>query len=179
VDDDCNGKVDDTFDLMNDAKNCGVCGKSCSGDEACCAGSCTGTKNDANNCGACGMKCASGASCEGDKCKTPAQPPMDAGMPPPMPGTCQPACGAGQTCCNGSCVDTKTDIRHCGKCGDACTGSQPGCCNAKCVDLVSNSNCGQCGRDCSLLTNGGLTCTCTKGSDGSIACTGPVLNVCL
>jgi hypothetical protein len=183
VDDDCNGKVDDTFDLMSDAKNCGACGKTCGSDEACCSGSCLSTKNDANNCGGCGMKCAAASSCNGGKCKDsappPPPPPMDAGTPPPMPGTCQPACGAGQTCCNGSCVDTKSDIKNCGACGSACSGTQPGCCSGKCVDLVSNSNCGQCGRDCSLLTNGGLTCTCTKAGDGSIACTGPVLNVCL
>ena len=182
IDDDCNGVVDDTFDLMNDAKNCGACGKTCSGDEACCSGSCVATKQDANNCGACGMKCAAGATCNGGKCKEPDQPPpppMDAGMPPPMPGSCQPACAAGQTCCNGSCVDTKTDAKQCGACGNACSGAQPGCCDGKCVDLVSNGNCGQCGRDCSLLTNGNLTCTCTKMSNGTIACTGPLLNLCL
>jgi hypothetical protein len=180
MDDDCNGKVDDTFNLMTDAKNCGACGKSCGADEACCNGSCINTKKDANNCGACGMTCGSGSTCNGGKCKEPETPPPP---PPPVdagtPGGCQPACGAGQTCCNGSCVDTRSDLKHCGACGNACTGTQPGCCNGKCADLVSNANCGQCGRDCSLLTNGGLTCTCTKASDGSIACTGPVLNVCL
>jgi hypothetical protein len=97
-----------------------------------------------------------------------------------MPPGCSPACGAGATCCNGMCVDTSTDAMNCGGCGTACTaGNQPACCSGKCVDLVSNTNCGQCGKDCSLLSNSSITCTCTRNTQGTIACTGPVLNVCL
>ncbi|MFO0683462.1 MAG: MopE-related protein [Sandaracinus sp.] len=42
-DDDCNGVVDNGFDLMNDPRNCGVCGRVCSfahGVAACVMGSC-------------------------------------------------------------------------------------------------------------------------------------------
>jgi hypothetical protein len=201
LDDDCNGKIDDTFNLQTDAMNCGACGKACAAGEACCGAACVKTVNDANNCGMCGMKCPAGSTCSASKCMTSgtagtpaagagAGPgPGPGGAPaagsgaaggPGMPNGCTPSCTGGAICCAGACVDPATDVKHCGMCGTACTsGEQPGCCNSRCVDMVSNNNCGQCGRDCSLLLSGGLTCSCTKGGDGSIACTGPVLNVCL
>ncbi len=184
-DDDCNGAVDDTFNLQTDANNCGACGKTCGANQACCAGGCVGTRNNVNNCGGCGMKCPAGNMCRDGECiaRDPMEPdPMepDPMEPEPMqPNTCQPACGGGEACCGGACVDTKSDAKNCGACGNTCTGgTRPGCCAGRCVDLVSNSHCGQCGRDCSLLLNGGLTCSCTM-SDGNVQCTGPVLNVCL
>ena len=40
VDEDCDGRVDETFDLTSDPRNCGVCGRICPGGEVCSAGSC-------------------------------------------------------------------------------------------------------------------------------------------
>ncbi|HKU37608.1 MAG TPA: MopE-related protein, partial [Polyangiales bacterium] len=172
VDDDCNGKVDDKVDTQTDVMNCGACGKACATGEGCCAGKCVDTTKDANNCGMCGAKCTAGSKCDAGKCV--------ADIPPPMPGTCMPACAAGQTCCGGTCVDTKTDAKNCGMCGMACSaGMQPGCCAGKCIDLVSDTNCGECGKDCSLLSTSSITCTCTRDTSNKIACTGPVLNLCL
>ncbi|RJS23108.1 EGF domain-containing protein [Corallococcus sp. H22C18031201] len=34
--------------------------------------------------------------------------------------TCQPDCLAPRTVCGGACVDTRTDVLHCGACGQAC-----------------------------------------------------------
>jgi Stigma-specific protein, Stig1/Putative metal-binding motif len=168
MDDDCNGKVDDTFNLQTDAANCGTCGNACAVGSACCAGKCVNETSDVNNCGACAKACTSGSSCAKSVCVPPA-------------GTCTPACSADQTCCSGKCVDLKSDIANCGKCGGACTtGNQPGCCASACVDLLTVANCGTCGHACTLVPDAGtgITCTCTMSSSG-IACSGPVLNVCL
>lgn len=241
LDDDCNGTLDDGFDLKSDSKNCGRCGMTCAADGGCCGGKCADFQADDENCGRCGNKCQGNRRCSGGECRhrepdacrpacgsgetcaegtcvpvvTPGmcQPACGAGqtcndgkcVPVMMPGTCQPACGAdekcmdgkcvpvmtmpagcqpacgsGQTCCDGSCVDVQSDVKNCGQCGRVCRGGmQPGCCKGACVELVSDGNCGSCGRDCSLLSSGGITCTCTKGGDGRIVCAGPLLNLCL
>ena len=76
-------------------------------------------------------------------------------------------CGAGKTRCGKDCADTKTDVRHCGTCGNECEGDQrclegqcfticsPACaetnvcCAAECTDLTTDArNCGQCGTVC-------------------------------
>lgn len=87
-------------------------------------------------------------------------------------------CYEDQTCCNGECVDLKTDRAHCGACGkrcgfaETCADSQcvsqcgpggspcPGsletccragktCCNGRCIDTVGDdNNCGECGKRC-------------------------------
>ena len=41
ADDDCDGMVDEDFDLMTDTQNCGSCGNACGGrNNMCCGGSC-------------------------------------------------------------------------------------------------------------------------------------------
>ena len=187
---DCNNDLgrDGCEQRLNTNRDCGQCGRSCSlpnANETCTSGSCQigscsagfgncdgqagngceiDLNNDARNCGSCNNACPNGLSCRAGRCVC----------------TNDNNCNGNQTCCNGSCVDEKTDVKNCGACGNACTsGTQPGCCDGRCVDLVSTTNCGQCGRDCSLLTDNMLTCTCAKLGDGSIACTGPLLNLCL
>jgi hypothetical protein len=74
-------------------------------------------------------------------------------------------CQAGETDCNGTCVDLSTDNNNCGSCGSACSSNQScqsgqcmdvGCssgltdCSGTCVDLsTDNNNCGSCGSTCS------------------------------
>lgn len=79
-------------------------------------------------------------------------------------------CETNKIDCNGSCVDTKTDLNNCGTCGnkckegevcvdgncetsttceDTCTGTNMMCCNDECVNIgTDNNNCGQCGKVC-------------------------------
>jgi hypothetical protein len=49
----------------------------------------------------------------------------DAGAPPVT-------CSNGQTTCGGNCVDTKTDLKNCGGCGNACGGGQS-CQDSQCI----------------------------------------------
>jgi hypothetical protein len=79
-------------------------------------------------------------------------------------------CKKGKTRCGKDCADIKTDVRHCGKCGNECEaplGDQrclegvcvsicaplcsatEVCCATECTDLTTDAkNCGQCGRAC-------------------------------
>jgi hypothetical protein len=206
-DDDCNGKIDDGFNLQTDVNNCGTCGTKCAATETCTAAQCTpraGTGGagaggagvggagaggagaggagrggaGAGGAGAGGAG-AGGAGAGGAGAGGAGAGGAGAGGAGAS-GGCTPACTDGLTCCGGKCVDTTNDVNNCGACNTVCTATgHPGCCNSKCADLVSNHNCGMCGKDCSLLLSGGVTCSCTKANDGTIACTGPVLNVCL
>ncbi len=70
-------------------------------------------------------------------------------------GACGNACGADETCCGGSCVDTRMSAGHCGACavdGGATCGSSEVCCNGTCADALScgtcMDDCGAMGRDC-------------------------------
>ncbi|MCB9598326.1 MAG: hypothetical protein H6719_36770 [Sandaracinaceae bacterium] len=70
-------------------------------------------------------------------------------------GACGNACGSDETCCGGSCVDTRSSAGHCGACatdgGATCGGSEV-CCNGSCADALScgtcMDDCGAMGRDC-------------------------------
>ncbi len=79
-------------------------------------------------------------------------------------------CGGGsQGCCNGVCVDTSSDPKHCGGCGINCNGKT--CCSSTCTDTsVDVNNCGSCGTSCSGRPNTtGGTCmqsTCALNCKG-------------
>lgn len=71
---------------------------------------------------------------------------------------CTGTCAGGKECCNGLCLDTKSDPLNCNACGAACTGANTACCAGACTDpLTSKTNCGQCGASCST-TNGSPYC---------------------
>lgn len=102
----------------------------------------------------------------------------DACNPKPTPATCSPACGAGYTCQNGTCVGSCTasscasgaclNPTTCAQCTlDAhCSGSTPRCSANHCVACVpgASDNCSS-GNYCDGATN-----TCTKGCKANSEC---------
>jgi hypothetical protein len=148
VDDDCDGTVDDGFDLTSDAQNCGRCGTTCSasnGTAECRAGQCavagcaTGyadcdgqyangcevdTRSSAANCGACNRACT-----------------VANGDPVCANGTCGVArCNAGFFDCNARYADgceanLNSDVATCGSCSTTCTAQNgtPACVNRQCT----------------------------------------------
>lgn len=187
-DDDCDGRLDEDFDLSSDPAHCGACDAACpasvpNGSVACLGGACAVTcapgfddcdgapdngcearLTTAAHCGACGNACG-GAT------------PVCGGNPP----SCQAACPAGTELCDGSCADTDTDSAHCGGCGVECAAGpnqiancSDGVCATECVDgfgdcdgsagdgcetaLTSPSACGSCTNACSAGPNQVPTC---------------------
>lgn len=129
--------------------------------------------------------CPPGAYCNGMQCVLGCKgnadcPKNDAGL-----GSCDPTthtctdcnvaadCGnaPGAACCNGHCVNTKSDPQNCSACGMACTGSGAQCCNGACSNPLSDvDNCGGCGMACS--SNHMATRTCTAGACNGTCATG-------
>lgn len=71
-------------------------------------------------------------------------------------------CSGGQSCCDGFCVDTRSDPLHCNGCGMACSGGDTLCCNGQCANpQTSPEHCGGCGNACSTLHG---TPVCASGS---------------
>ncbi|CAL9039835.1 unnamed protein product [Musa banksii] len=55
----------------------------------------------------------------------------------------------GPTCCGNLCVDLKTDLFNCGRCGVQCKFAEV-CCKGKCLNpFHDDENCGGCGKKCS------------------------------
>lgn len=95
-------------------------------------------------------------------------------------------------CCNGTCVDFRTDVNHCGRCStqcDAgwscldgqcsreCSGETARVCEGMCVNIATNEmHCGGCGRACGPnMVCTGKTCEC---AEGYIDCDGNDANGC-
>ncbi len=184
-------------DLNTTVGACGACGTSCTLAHAtagCTAGACsvascdtgfgncdamaaTGCETPLNtnaNCGACGTACAVGTRCSG--------------------GTCVSSCPAGTTFCPdlNICVNTSSDLSHCGACGNACPSPansaatcSGGACGLTCTagfgdcdampgnGCETNLNtaataCGACGRACAL-TN--AVAGCAAGACVVASCT--------
>jgi hypothetical protein len=192
----CNGVCTDT---QNDALNCGVCGNRCTG--VCAGAKCVQCTNDlqcpttrpfCDNNNIC-VECKSSADC---RCKGPDCPP-DSGLSC-KGGLCVEDCAPGETLCDRTCVDTKTDNFNCGGCTgiedhichglSSCIGGQCQCpsgqtlCGnpAECVDLNTNSNCGDCGNNCNNSPNPiGSSCqssSCQCPADKPDVCGGLCVN---
>ena len=151
-DDDCDNKVDETFDLQRDLANCGACGTKCGANQVCCSGSCGArTANTPNGC-ACNAEnpCQAGTTCCDGACRNLQTDRASCGM-------CGRSCAANESCCGGKCVDLRADPTNCGRCGTSCTqGMAPACCNGRCTDTtIDELNCGRCGGPCN-----GLLCAC-------------------
>lgn len=176
LDNDCDGQVDEDFDLSSDASNCGSCGNVCPPGFVCnagicqcppgtinCGGQCVDTSTDASNCGACGNVCSfpnAQGICNAGACQLG---PCDAGF-----ADCDgnPA--------NGCETNLNSDASNCGACGNTCppgyqcnNGSctcPPGTvdCGGQCVDISTDaSNCGACGNICSFPNAQGI---CNAGA---------------
>lgn len=143
VDEDCDGRTDETFALATDEQNCGGCDVRCSAGQQCCGGTCRTISSDAANCGGCNVACTSGSACCGGTC-TPTN--TDAHC-----GSCTMACSDNQDCCGSSCTNIRSTM-NCGGCGITCTAGQ-GCCETGCADLNTVAHCGACDIACSAGQN--------------------------
>jgi len=201
-DNDCDGTVDNGFDLLLDEMNCGMCGNVCGVGLECCAGTCVNVDTDAMHCGMCGTDCGMGVSCCGGTC-------ADLAIDELHCGDCGTACSGVQRCCGGACTDPRIDAMNCGSCGTTCTAGDlcclsachaPGdlecaaclddcaamglaCCSASCVDTMTDStNCGGCGVTCTMgqlccggscVPNDETNCgSCGASCSGSDLCCG-------
>jgi hypothetical protein len=146
-DEDCDGRVDETFQLDRDERNCGACGVRCGTNELCCDGRCRNTETNNAHCGACNAACAGSTTCcAGDCVSTTTDDHC---------GSCNVTCNANQDCCGGSCLALDTDT-HCGGCNIVC-GPNQDCCASACTDVSTANNCGGCNIVCPA------PCTCTAG----------------
>lgn len=81
--------------------NGGACGVACAEGRATCGGVACGTdtRSDHANCGACGRECSGTQACREGSCV---------------------GCPAGESVCEGRCMDLSEDTRNCGSCGNQC-----------------------------------------------------------
>ncbi len=161
-DEDCDGQVDEGFDLSSDEQNCGACGRQCDATKTCCQGSCVDLDTDARFCGSCQNSCGASRICCGGEC-------ADTSSDVENCGGCGIVCEGALSCC-GSCTNTKVDEDNCGSCGNACASGQfccggdcsseacgcrqceesgGTCCDEQCTDISTDPlNCGACGHAC-------------------------------
>jgi len=199
-DDDCDGSADEDFDFDSDPRHCGSCNNACPSDPAHASPSCSG--------GECRLACDAGFDdcdgdlengCEADLGTAAACGACDVACEDPTPlceadgdgFTCVDSCSSGRTLCGDSCVDTGSDVSHCGGCGSPCPGpahGTPGCsggtcgidscdagwddCNSTASDgcetpLDTTTDCGACDRTCNPPD---ATGTCTTGTCAIGAC---------
>lgn len=147
IDNDCDNRIDEDFDLTTNASHCGQCNRACTapfattacstsacGITACNSGraNCNGvyvdgcevnTQSDLANCGTCGSTCSTPNATA--QCLT---------------GACGiQSCNAGFNNCNGLITDgceinTQSDVSNCGTCGNGCTAANgtPQCASGTC-----------------------------------------------
>jgi len=195
LDDDCDGDVDEDFELTTDPSHCGACDVSCS-DRPHSAGSCAA--------GVCTLTCDTGwDDCDGmvaTGCEADLASPRSCGSCATACAAATPLCDPAMGCvsgcspptmrCGDTCVDTSADPLHCGDCDGACpepAHGAPTCagstCGASCdsgwddcdgmagngceQQLNTTSHCGGCGVAC---TRAHATATCATGMCAIAAC---------
>ena len=172
-DDNCDGRVDESFDLVNDGNHCGACDNVCGAGQACCSRACRALDN-LQNCGACGRACDRNA----DGCT---QSPGAAGLACTCGGG--PACAGGLRCSGGQCVCAIDD--DCGPdalcCAGQCETTSATGANAQCAacgdggcDPATAHDCVQrecrCGDGQACL--GGATVCADRDGQGNFSCLG-------
>ncbi len=166
VDNDCDGTIDDGFNLLTDAQNCGMCGHACDSLQSCVSGHCawdtpidecvpaveicdnadndcdgaidetTNLLSDPQNCGMCGRACDTGALCLNAVCFF--STPVDQCTPLPAE-----LCNSRDDNCNGwvdEGYNLLTDSQNCGMCGRDCGGGAV-CDNGRCQLITPILNC--------------------------------------
>ena len=114
-----------------------ACDPECTDGKICKNGECTEPEPPDPN--ACDPECTDGKICKNGECTEPET---------PDPNVCNPKCPEGKTCengeckdivceaektlCGNECVDTQTNVKHCGECGHSCDTDVP-CDNGVCV----------------------------------------------
>ena len=168
------------IDILNDPKNCGSCGTTCSNLQSCVSGQCTcptelnycdGTcldlRSNAQHCGRCGNTCEDKEVCSDGECVR--------SCPADKPALCQKGC-----------VDTNKHFLHFGNCNTACKRGQTchngrcDCpvgwinCGEGCVDLrINRKHCGKCKKACNkgqICSEGACRSNCPK--ETPVACFG-------
>ncbi len=145
----CDGECVDTD---TDLDHCGTCNDPCSttdpnAEAMCTAGSC---EVECTDCEIGGVCVADGDTDDGDVCSIcdPSQS-TDTFSDAPDGTDCGPnsvchsgdcVCDDGFTLCSGECVDTETDLDHCGDCGEPCTTGESDA-EAMCVDSSCDIEC--------------------------------------
>lgn len=187
LDDDCDGRVDEVFDLSTDPGHCGGCGNACpflGGEPKCTDGLCSiECDADRANCDGdpstgCETSLGSPASCGGCDVTCPSSAPLCARTAGGF--TCVVGCEGGLVGCDGACVDLDADPLHCGSCGNACFDDMHG--RISCIGgLCTVTDCGD-GRDdcnddpsdgCETLLGTVTDCaSCGNACDADETCTG-------
>jgi hypothetical protein len=208
VDDDCDFTIDNGFNLLTDAQNCGTCGHACAALQYCNNGHCAWNNpqddcvqngaeicnnidedcdgeidegfnllSDPANCGTCGRACDPLAVCQNAVCKFTV--PQDECVQGPVElcnsrddncngfvdegfnlltdklncGQCGRDCGAGTVCDNGHC-QLITPVLNCGASIELCNYTDDDC-DGEIDELINlltdEANCGVCGLDCGPL----------------------------
>lgn len=93
-------------------------------------------------------------------------------------------CPGGQSPCNGTCVNTSTDLQNCGACGHLCTIDPNGVstCTSGFCNLTCNPNYVSCSGGCKNLSTDVQNCgscnhACATDPNGSASCIGGVCNL--
>jgi hypothetical protein len=181
-DDDCDGVADDGTALCPVARGTGECSDGRCRVATCATGfadcdlaienGCETSLGAASSCGACGRRCEGAtAVC----------------APSASGAACAATCPAGSaTLCGGACVDTATDLLHCGACDRPCardhaaTRCIAGACMLGACDpgwgdcdgdpatgcetsLATTSDCGSCDRACTAPTGCSSGASCVEG----------------
>jgi hypothetical protein len=175
----------DCVDESRDREHCGSCDQSCPREAKCEAGSCecpgalsacgdacVDMQTDTQHCGSCDQRCFATQTCTSGNCECPSGTELCSSVTLALTDNALTGSASQQTC-----VDTRSDAQHCGRCGAACLGgqicAQGNCecpvgqtlCGDRCVDTQSNlQNCGSCGTACvgGQVCDGG-TCECPAG----------------
>jgi hypothetical protein len=137
-DNNCDGNIDEGFDLESDNANCGRCGATCNVPmgERCCAGACVNIHTSRDHCGGCGHGCSGdGSLCCAGFCRDTLGDPAHCGgcdMACANPhgglgctaGVCAPTCDSGWDDCDrnprNGCETPVTTVENCGGCGIVC-----------------------------------------------------------